>query len=611
MIDDFLSLNIPVETGPINFTFLNDSEAAKGYIYHARKLLAATKQYYGVYDRVAAGQPGGFFRHGVDLSDGTRITVYTNDGVDVAVIATVKRVSRKEQKDEEPEFNPTLSKDFFVAVRRVSGGLPVRPKSGYMTVESEEHYGKRHVVPHLCLWVPDRKNDDTDERLVVSNRNSLLGIDLEDAEQFFLGGYVTRPHYEDPKQFPIGILKTNNWVVREGVTEGDTFWDVIITSSGTPPQGLYDVKVCAVGADCLVVTPVEFEVVMVLGHLYVSRVFTIGEVSAATRLIMPKGFFWESEDGGGKEDWYWENEVGASGNTNNVYAYGPNPHGSNWWEGGLTGFLDHEIIKAKNKSYLSVVEPENNDGKPFLVEGFFEVDATVDYSDPRRFYEFTGPFTGMPPLNDRCTDPIGTTIKRQWAALPLDVVSQSVSINANRLCTAECAAAFPEPCGNSIGVTTFMNLGSSNESSFLVDIDGVAEGVRVSFYSPKTGRTIAATVKRLPGSGAVKIGSAGVACAYGSLDVSDEFDPNYDSVFTDFFYLSFVTTTQTKAEGPPFYYRTTSITVVVDSSLSGDILDITSSDSSYPLLESGITVFTGPETFGYYEVLEKFWAAGK
>jgi len=611
VIDDFLSLNIPVETGPINFTFLNDSEAAKGYVYHARKLLAATKQYYGVYDRVAAGQPGGFFRHGVDLSDGTRITVYTNDGVDVAVIATVKRVSRKEQKDEEPEFNPTLSKDFFVAVRRVSGGLPVRPKSGYMTVESEEHYGKRHVVPHLCLWVPDRKNDDSDERLVVSNRNSLLGIDLEDDDQFFLGGFVSRPHYEDPKQFPIGILKTSNWVVREGVTEGDTYWDVVITSSGTPPQGLYDVKVCAVGADCLVVEPTEFEVVMVMGHLYASRTFVISKVSAATRLIMPKGFFWESEDGGGKEDWYWENDSAPFGNINVIFANGPNPHGENWWEGGIAGFLDHEIIKAKNKSYLSVVEPENNDGKPFLVEGFFEIDATVDYSDPRLEYGFTGPFSGFPPLNDRCADPVVTTIKRQWAALPLDVVSQSVSINANRLCTAECAAAFPEPCGNSIGVTTFMNLGSSNESSFLVDIDGVAEGVRVTFYSPKTGRTIAATVKRLPGSGVVKIGSAGVACAYGSLDVSDEFNPDYDSVLTDFFYLSFVTTSRTTVEGSTFYYRRTDVNVVVDNPISSDPLDSTTDNWSFPFLESGVAAITGPETFGYHDVLENHWANGK
>lgn len=620
MIEDIgvLRMDIPVETGPVHFTFLNNEDAAKQYIYQARKLLAYTKKQYGVYDRVASGEAGGFYSSSVDLEDGTRITVSTNDGIDVAVIATLDRVAKKERTEEEPEFKPTIGDDFFVGVKYISGGLPVKPRNGYQTVESSEHYEKRHVVPHLCLWVPERKKDGSDERLIVSNRNTLLGIDLSDDEQFSLGGFVSRPHYEDEKQFPIGIFKSDSWIVQEGVMQGDTYWDVLITHKSKPPPGQYDVKVCIVGGDCLVTTPAEFEVTMVLGHLTATKRFVVKEFSAATRLMMPKGFFWES-DAGGKEAWYWENDVASFGNTNNPYAYGANPHGPNWWEGGFNAYFDHTLVKKDNFSYISIVEPDNNDGKPFLVDGCFEENATTDYSDPRKSYKFTGPFEGFPPLNDRCTDAVGTTVKRQWAKLPLSVAGQSVAVSSARLCTAECAAVHSERCGESLGTQVFLNLGSANEGNLLVDIPGVAEGAAVTFYSVTTNRTIQATVKRLPGSvigAGIKIGSKGISCVYGIIDLSDDFDPEYDNTLTDYFFLSFVTTTSTVTDGPPFYYRSTRVNVVVDNPFSPEPLNIgqdgETESGEFPYLEQGAsTAFTGPETLGYYDLLEKFWAAGR
>jgi len=619
MTSKSLVIDNSIETGPVNFTFLNNREEAKQHMYDARKFLASVKSKYGVYDRVAAGDPGGFFHESIDLPDGTRISVSTNDGVDTAIIAAPSRVIEKEEKEEEPEFNPTIGDDFFVGIRYISGGLPVKPRNGYSTVESDAHYSRRHVVPHLCLWVPERKRDGSDERLIVSNRNTLLGIDLSDDEQFATGGFVSRPHYEDEKQFPIGIFKSDTWVVKEGVQEEDIFWDVRITHVSRPPQGNYDVKVCIVGGDCLVTTPAEFELVMALGHLYVSKRFTISEFSASTRLIMPRGFFWVSEDGGGKEDWYWENDVAPFGNTSSPFAFGANPHGPNWWEGGFSAYLDHEPIKKKNFSFINIVEPENNDGKPFLVDGCFEERATTDYSDPRKFYKFTGPFEGFPPLNDRCTDAVGTTVKRQWAKLPLSTAGQNVAVSSARLCTAECAAVHPERCGESLGTQVFLNLGSANEGDLLVDIPGAASGTMVTFTSVTSNRTISATVANLPGSvigAGIKIGSKGIPCVYGIIDLSDDFDPDYDNELTDYFFLSFVTTTSTVTEGPPFYYRATRVSVVVDNPFSPEPLNIgqdgETESGAFPFLEAGaFPTLGGPETSGYYDLLEKFWAVGR
>ena len=166
-MNDFLTLDIPVETGPINFTFLNDEDAAKGYIYQARKFMAFTKQQYGVYERIASGQPGGFHRNSVDLEDGTRITVYTNDGIDTAVIATVNRVKKKkEEKEEEFEHDLDIGKDFYIGVKYVQGGIPL-PSKLYGNVSADPDYlVKRFVIPHLCVWVPEKKREGSDERQI-------------------------------------------------------------------------------------------------------------------------------------------------------------------------------------------------------------------------------------------------------------------------------------------------------------------------------------------------------------------------------------------------------------------------------------------------------------
>lgn len=634
MTSKSLVIDSSIETGPVNFTFLNNREEAKRHMYDARKFLASVKSKYGVYDRIAAGDPGGFFHESIDLPDGTRISVSTNDGVDTAIIAAPSRVIEKEEKEEEVEFNPTIGSDFFVGIRYVAGGNPVKPPSGYETIFTVdgETYTQRHVVPHLCLWVPDMKGNDTDERLVVSNRNSIIGASLDDPDEFFINGFISRPHFDIPGEFPLGLFKSENWIVREGVLEGDTYWDVLITHKSRPPEGRYDVKACIVGADCLVTTPAEFEVVMSLGRFNVSKRFKVSEFTAYTKLTMPKGFFWknsqnQSVKGSDKEVWYGDNEVQAAMNqgfhfNNRPFDYGENPHGPNWWQGGITGYLDHNPIEDQNKTYLNVVDPEegDNDGKPFLIEGFFNPNAEADYDDPNGFYSFEDTPQGYISFRDRCgANPVRSQ-NRYWAVLPLGTAGQNVATNAFIPRTFECAKDVDENGGAfSVGLQVFLNLGSSNETELEVKIPGVAPGTPLVFKSLLSGRTIVATANNFPsnnGAGEFAIRNKNVSCLYGVIprlevfsDDSDEFGPLIDP-----FYLSYVVTDDEAPGGPPFYIRAYTRETVVDSELSTSELNVTVEGPMTPYLELGGYAFgMAPILNGWkYEVLEKiYWPAGK
>lgn len=630
-MNDFLTLDIPVETGPINFTFLNDEDAAKGYIYQARKFMAFTKQQYGVYERIASGQPGGFHRNSVDLEDGTRITVYTNDGIDTAVIATVNRVKKKkEEKEEEFEHDLDIGKDFYIGVKYVQGGIPL-PSKLYGNVSADPDYlVKRFVIPHLCVWVPEKKREGSDERLVVSNRNSILGVDINDPDQFYLGGIITRPHYENEKEFPIGLLVSGHWIVEEGVDRYGSYWDVLITHKAIPPSGNYDVKVCAVTSDCAVISPVEFEVVVSFGFLIQNKRFVISESSADPRLMMPRGFFWESPKGGGKEDWYRNLDTTANpvfgDQTNRIYPNGPNPHGPNWWQGGVTGYFDHTPKLSKNKSSLSVVSEDSNGGKGFLVDGAFEPDAVSDYSDPgsplnpNDRYFFSGPFSGYPPRNDRCTGFLSSTQKRFWAVLRLGTAGQNVAYTASRKINHECVNSYPGQPASDLGIMVFLNLGSANENDFLADIPGAENGSKVQFFSPASGRTITATAAQLFGSGFFTIGSVGIPCAYATLELTTDVqdflaDRNgLDSVLTDFFFLSVVEDRRDFSHGPPYYEVDSQTTYTVDTSFTMTVLD-TFQDSGSPAYEDGpfegLGTPNGPTTIGWLDALEKHWAKGK
>lgn len=81
-----LTIDEPVATGWLRSEFYGDADKGKAYLYAARKQLGALKTRYGVNERVAQGEPGGFYFDSRMLPDGTQIETLTNDGHDTVRI---------------------------------------------------------------------------------------------------------------------------------------------------------------------------------------------------------------------------------------------------------------------------------------------------------------------------------------------------------------------------------------------------------------------------------------------------------------------------------------------------------------------------------------------
>lgn len=78
--------NEPIKTGWLRTIVGGDIAHAKTYLLEARKMLGHLRIINGVNDRLAAGEPGGYFKGSKTMPDGTRIEVYTNNGHDALTI---------------------------------------------------------------------------------------------------------------------------------------------------------------------------------------------------------------------------------------------------------------------------------------------------------------------------------------------------------------------------------------------------------------------------------------------------------------------------------------------------------------------------------------------
>lgn len=76
----------PTATGWQRTEIHGDQQLAGRHLHNARALLGALRSMYGVNQRIAAGEPGGFYHRWFEAPDGTRIHVMTNDGHDTVRI---------------------------------------------------------------------------------------------------------------------------------------------------------------------------------------------------------------------------------------------------------------------------------------------------------------------------------------------------------------------------------------------------------------------------------------------------------------------------------------------------------------------------------------------
>lgn len=78
-----LVFNEPAATGALRVELHGDPARAGAQLGAARALLGSLRCMYGVNERIATGEPGGFYARQVLLPDGTRIEALTNHGFDI------------------------------------------------------------------------------------------------------------------------------------------------------------------------------------------------------------------------------------------------------------------------------------------------------------------------------------------------------------------------------------------------------------------------------------------------------------------------------------------------------------------------------------------------
>lgn len=86
--DDDPVFNEPVATGVVRTLLGGDIALAKTHTREARRMVGQLRSNHGVNERLAQGEPGGFFKAAQTMADGTRIEVHTNDGNDTIRIST-------------------------------------------------------------------------------------------------------------------------------------------------------------------------------------------------------------------------------------------------------------------------------------------------------------------------------------------------------------------------------------------------------------------------------------------------------------------------------------------------------------------------------------------
>lgn len=283
-----LTIDEPIATGPVRVSLHGDRKTAEGYMLPARAQLARLKTNHGVNARVAAGEPGGFFRSTKVMPDGTRIEAFTNDGLDsvrITVPETPQATSTtfvgegehtayeptpvdfeyepdwpgKDKPGEEPpslNFTPYL----WIGVRIVKGGDPPE----YHPDRRPQKWAQRL---HVCVWEPAPPDRP---QVILSNRNQFESLvpevlmELRSKEVYplhYWDQHIPSDFEEDPElprdePLPTAIAYTDDKLVMilphnvydipmrvpryDPAKDEDVEWDVIFVSDPDNDLKLFD-----------------------------------------------------------------------------------------------------------------------------------------------------------------------------------------------------------------------------------------------------------------------------------------------------------------------------------------------------------------------------------
>lgn len=232
---DNMTFNEPIETGPVRLVLHGDEQVARSHMLAARKLLARMKINYGVNERVASGDAGGYYHATRIMGDGCRIETFTNDGVD-SIRITVPETkmptsSSADARGQSTSFTPTPV-DFeydpewpdkpkpkeeppiasyvpflWIGVRIVKAHPMITPESWLRLPRKWEQR------LHACLWEPTPPDQ---KPVILSNRNEfeplippiLRQLKNEEVYPLHYWNQHIPSNFEDPRKDP---WFTGNW----------------------------------------------------------------------------------------------------------------------------------------------------------------------------------------------------------------------------------------------------------------------------------------------------------------------------------------------------------------------------------------------------------------
>lgn len=140
-MSDRLILTEPVATGWLRTELRGDVQAAQGYIVAARRLLGGMKAQYGVAERQARQEAGGFYRQQWQLPGGVRVETLTNDGLDSIKITVPQRLALPAAAAASPQAESEMHDDRLPPV-----AVPIR------------HHEQLEWEPE---WIPRKEEEST------------------------------------------------------------------------------------------------------------------------------------------------------------------------------------------------------------------------------------------------------------------------------------------------------------------------------------------------------------------------------------------------------------------------------------------------------------------
>lgn len=151
----------PVYTGWLPLQLSGDLDKARTFEREGRRLLGALLAVHGVNERIANGEPGGFFRKSVEMPDGTRLTAITNNGQHMVRIDTPRPLEKvdvphHEHHAEGQGAHASVHQDIEPLEPSDHVPLPTLPTRKY---EEEEEEKKKDSADYMWIGVRSTNPD--------------------------------------------------------------------------------------------------------------------------------------------------------------------------------------------------------------------------------------------------------------------------------------------------------------------------------------------------------------------------------------------------------------------------------------------------------------------